>query len=74
MISTRVIVASRSLPLELPLLSVHLLALIVDYNSMIHKFLKAGVDIGHQLQVETIIQPFRKRHCLSESFATSSGA
>jgi hypothetical protein len=56
-ISTQAGVASRSLPLELPLLSVHLLALIVDYNSTIHKFLKARVDIGHQLQLETIIQP-----------------
>jgi hypothetical protein len=55
-ISTWAGVASRSLPLELPLLGVHLLALIVDYNSTIHKFLKGGVDIGHQLQLETIIQ------------------
>jgi hypothetical protein len=56
-ISRWVAVASRSLPLELPLLGVHLLALIIDYNSMIHKFLKARVDVGHQLQLETIIQP-----------------
>jgi hypothetical protein len=42
-------VASRSLPLELPLLGIHLLALIVDYNSTIHEFLEAGIDIGHQL-------------------------
>jgi hypothetical protein len=48
-ITTRAGVASRSVALELPLLGVHLLALIVDYNSTIHKFLKAGVDIGHQL-------------------------
>jgi hypothetical protein len=48
-ISTQTGVAFRSLPLELPLLSVHLLAFIVDYNGMIYKFLKAGVDIGHQL-------------------------
>jgi hypothetical protein len=54
-IGTRVGVASRSLPLELPLLDIHLLALIVDYNSTVHQFLEAGVDIGHQLQMKTII-------------------
>jgi hypothetical protein len=50
-------VASKSLQLELPLHGIHLLVLIVDYNSTIHKFLKARVDIGHELQLETIIQP-----------------
>jgi hypothetical protein len=54
-IGTWACVASRSLPLELPLLGIHLLALIVDYNSMVHQFLEAGVDIGHQLQLKTII-------------------
>jgi hypothetical protein len=48
-ISTRTGVSSRSLPLELPLLGVHLLAFIIDYNSTINKFLKARVDVGHQL-------------------------
>jgi hypothetical protein len=56
-IGTWVGVASKSLQLELPLHGIHLLVLIVDYNSTIHKFLKARVDIGHQLQLETIIQP-----------------
>jgi hypothetical protein len=40
-ISTRTCVSSRSLPLELPLLGVHLLAFIIDYNSTINKFLKS---------------------------------
>jgi hypothetical protein len=40
-ISTRTGVSSRSLPLELPLLGVHLLAFIIDYNSTINKFLKS---------------------------------
>jgi hypothetical protein len=46
-ISMRAGVASRSLPLELSLLGIHLLALIVNYNSTVHKFLKARVDVGH---------------------------
>jgi hypothetical protein len=48
-ISTRTSVYSRSLPLELPLLGVHLLVFIINYNSTIHMFLKARVDVGHQL-------------------------
>jgi hypothetical protein len=35
-ISTRASVAPKSLPLELPLLGVHLLALIINYNSAVH--------------------------------------
>jgi hypothetical protein len=48
-ISTWTGVASRSLALELPLLGVHLLAFIIDYNGTVHKFLKIGVDVGHQM-------------------------
>ena len=50
--------AARCLPLNLPLLSIHLFALIVNHNSVVHKFLEAGVNIGHQLQLQAIIQSF----------------
>ena len=42
-------VAARRLPLELPLLRVHLLALVVDDNSAIHQFLETRIGVAHQL-------------------------
>ena len=39
-------VAARCLPLNLPLLSIHLFAFIVNHNSTVHKFLEARVNIG----------------------------
>jgi hypothetical protein len=56
----RTSVAARCLPLNLPLLSIHLFALIVNHNSAVHKFLEAGVNIGHQLQLQAIIQSFQE--------------
>ena len=53
-------VASRGLSQKPPILSFHLLALIINHNSAIHKCLKVGVGVGHQLQVETIIQTLEK--------------
>jgi hypothetical protein len=49
-------VASRSLSLEPLPFSIHLLALIVNHNSVIHQCLIIGVSIEHQLQLQTIIQ------------------
>jgi len=54
----RMSIAARCLPLNLTLLSIHLFALIVNHNSAVHKFLEAGVNIGHQLQLQAIIQSF----------------
>ena len=48
-------VASRGLSLKSPLLGIHLLALIVNHNSVVHECLEVGVGAGHKLQLETII-------------------
>ena len=48
-------VASRGLPLKPPLLGFHLLALIVNHNSAVHKHLEIGVCIGHKLELQTVI-------------------
>jgi hypothetical protein len=55
--SSRVSVATRRLSLELPLLEVHFLALVIYHNGTIHQFLEISILIGHQLQLESIIQP-----------------
>ena len=41
--------------LKPPLLSLHLFALIVNNNGMIHQRLKIGVCIGHKLELQTIV-------------------
>ena len=46
-------VASRRLPLELPLLRVHLLALVFDDNSAVHQFLETGIGVAYQLQLQS---------------------
>ena len=44
-------IASRGLSLKPPLLSLHLFALIVNNNGVIHQCLKIGVCIGHKLEL-----------------------
>ena len=44
-------IAPRGLSLKPPLLVLHLLALIVKKNSVIHPHLKIGVCIGHKLEL-----------------------
>jgi hypothetical protein len=58
--SSRASVATRRLSLELPLLEVHFLALVIYHNGTIHQFLETGILVGHQLQLESIIQPLQK--------------
>jgi len=41
-------------------LSIHLLALAINHNNMVHKRLVIGVCNGHQLELETIIQTLLK--------------
>ena len=53
-------ITSRGLSLKPPLLGLHLLALIVNNNSVIHQHLEIGVGIGHKLELQTIIQTFEK--------------
>ena len=53
-------VASRGLSLKPPLLSFHLLALIINHDSVIHKCLEVGVGVGHKLKLETIVQSFEE--------------
>ena len=53
-------VASKGLSLKSHLLSVHLLALIVNHDSTIHKCLEVGISVGHKLELETIIQSFEE--------------
>ena len=55
-IGTRAGVASRSLPLNSPLLGFHLFALIVNHNSAVHQGLKVRVGVGHQLELQSIIK------------------
>ena len=59
-IGTRTSIAPRGLSLKPPLLGLHLLALVVNNNSVIHQRLKIGVGIGHKLELQTIIQTFKK--------------
>jgi hypothetical protein len=49
-------ITSKGLSLKPLPFSIHLLVLIVNHNSVIHKHLEVGVCIGHQLELETIIQ------------------
>jgi uncharacterized membrane protein len=56
--SSRASAATRRLFLELPLLAVHFFTLVINHNSTIHQFLETGILVGHQLQLESIIQPF----------------
>jgi hypothetical protein len=58
--SSRASVATRRLSLELPLLEVHFLALVIYHYGMIHQFLETGQLVGHQLQLESIIQPLQE--------------
>ena len=53
-------VACRCLSLKPLPFGIHLLALIVNYNSAIHKSLKVGVGVGHKLKLKTIIQTLEK--------------
>jgi hypothetical protein len=48
--STRTCVTSRSLSLKPFPLGIHFLALVVHHASAVHKRLKIGISIGHQLQ------------------------
>ena len=44
-------IAPRGLSLKPPLLSLHLFALVVNNNSVVHQHLKIGVCIGHKLEL-----------------------
>ena len=59
-VGARTSIASRGLSLKPPLLSLHLLALVVNNNSAIHQCLKIGVCIGHKLVLQTVIQTLEK--------------
>jgi hypothetical protein len=58
--SSRASVATRRLSLELPLLEVHFLTLVIYHYGPIHQFLETGILVGHQLQLESIIQSLQK--------------
>jgi hypothetical protein len=49
--STRTSVTTRSLSLKPFPLGIHLLALVVHHDGAVHKRLKIGISIGHQLQL-----------------------
>jgi len=59
-IGARTSIASRGLSLKPPLLGLHLFALIINNNSVIHQCLEIGVCIGHKLELQTIIQTLEK--------------
>ena len=50
-------IASRGLSLKPPLLSLHLFALIVNNNGVIHQHPKVGVCIGHKLELGAQTSP-----------------
>jgi hypothetical protein len=58
--SSQASVATRCLSLELPLLEFHFLMLVIYHNGTIHQFLETGILVGHQLQLESIIQSLQK--------------
>jgi hypothetical protein len=49
--STRTCVTTRSLSLKSFPLGIHLLALVIHHDSAVHKRLKIGISIRHQLQL-----------------------
>jgi hypothetical protein len=49
--STQASVTTRSLSLKPFPLCIHFLALVVHHDSVVHKRLKIGISIGHQLQL-----------------------
>jgi hypothetical protein len=49
--STRTSVTTEGLSLKSFLLGIHLLALVIHHDSAVHKRLKIGISIGHQLQL-----------------------
>ena len=59
-IGVRTGIIPRGLSLKPPLLGLHLLALVVNNNGMIHQRLKIGVCIGHKLELQTIIHTLEK--------------
>ena len=59
-VGARTSITPRGLSLKPLLLSLHLFALIVNNNSVVHQVLEIGVCIGHKLELHTIIQPLEK--------------
>ena len=59
-VGARMSITSRGLSLKPPLLGLHLFALVVNNNSVIHQRLKIGVCIGHKLELQTIIETLEK--------------
>jgi hypothetical protein len=57
-------ITSRGLSLKPLPFSIHLLVLIVNHNSTNHERLEVGVRVGHQLELETIIQTLQKKTLL----------
>jgi hypothetical protein len=57
-------ISSRGLSLKPLPFSIHLLALTVNHNSVIHEPLEVGVCIGHQQKLKTIIQTLQKKTLL----------
>jgi hypothetical protein len=49
--NTQTSVTTRSLSLKPFPLGIHLLALVIHHDSAVHKRLKIGISIGHQLQL-----------------------
>jgi hypothetical protein len=58
--STQTSVTTGGLSLKPFPLSIHLLALVVHHDSVVHKRLKIGISIGHKLQLYSIIQSLQE--------------
>jgi hypothetical protein len=58
--NTRMSVTTRSLSLNPFPLGIHLLVLVVHHDSAVHKRLKIRISIGHQLQLQSVIQSLQE--------------
>ena len=63
-VGTLASVTSRGLPLKPPFLGVHLLALIVNHNSVVHQCMEIRVGVRHEPELKTIVQPLEKEMLL----------
>ena len=59
-VGARIGITSRGLSLKHPLLSLHLFALVVNNNGMIHQRLEIRECIEHKLELQTVIQTLEK--------------
>jgi hypothetical protein len=63
-VGTLTVVPCKALPLLLPLIISHLLALVVNHYSAIHKLLEIGVGGCHELELQSIMKSLEEKTLL----------